>query len=233
MEKPVWDKPWAVLWDMDGTLVDTAQLHFEAWVLACRELGREFTAEDFRLTFGRRNPEIYDYLFPDQPDAQRNAKLGLDKELLYRAEARRQGIQLLPGVWDLMSQLHSWGVPQAIGSSAPRGNLDLILELTHIAPLLGAVVGQEDTQRGKPDPQVFLIGAQKLQVEPACCIVMEDAVAGIEAAKAGGMKAVGVTFVGHHPAESLKKAGADLVVEHLAEVNAGQLFDLVRLGAER
>lgn len=225
---PGMDQPWGVLWDMDGTLVDTAKLHFDAWDLACREIGIEFTPEDFRLTFGRRNPEIYDYLFPGKPDPIANAKLGLDKELLYRAEARRQGIQLLPGVWDLMSQLHRVGALQAIGSSAPRGNLDLILELTGIGQFLGAVVGQEDTQRGKPDPEVFLRGAELLGVPPSACVVFEDAVAGIEAAKAGGMKAVGVTFVGHHSAESLKKAGADLIVSHLGEVQPSLLIDLVR-----
>src|SRR5207253_236087 len=100
-----------------------------------------------------------------------------------------------------------------------RGNVDLILEMTDSARFFDAISSAEDTQRGKPDPQVFLVAAGKLGVAPRRCVVMEDAVAGVEAARAGGMRCVGVTFVGHHPDESLRRAGADLVVKTLAEVS--------------
>lgn len=216
-----------VLWDMDGTLVDSAELHFDAWVLACREQGREFTREDFRLTFGKRNPEIYDYLFPGKPNPVANAQLAEAKELLYRAEARRQGITLLPGVGPLMEDLSKNGALQAIGSSAPLGNLELILELTGMGRHLGAWIGQENTSKGKPHPEVFLRGAEALGLEPGDCVVVEDAVVGIEAAKAAGMKAIGVTFVGHHSAEKLRAAGADVIVGSLGDLRARDLFDLV------
>jgi beta-phosphoglucomutase len=213
----------AVIWDMDGTLVDTAELHYRAWVALARELRLPFTRADFTATFGMRNPEILRQLFvgPDSSETE-VAQLGARKEDLYKAQAR-QGVELLPGVRGLLEALHAAGVKQAIGSSAPRGSLDLILELTHIAPLLDAVVSMEDTQRGKPDPQVFLVAAAKLIVEPARCLVIEDAVAGVEAAKAGEMKCVAVTFVGHHPAERLKAAGADLVVKTLEEVSVATI----------
>jgi beta-phosphoglucomutase len=210
--------PGAVIWDVDGTLVDTAELHFRAWVDLCRDLGRDFTRADFAATFGRRNPEIIRYLLGDRFDDAMIDKLGARKEDLYKSAARR-GVALLPGARELLEGLHAAGFRQAIGSSAPRGNIDLILELTGAARYFGAVTSAEDTQRGKPDPQVFLIAAQKLGVLPLRCIVMEDAVAGVEAAKAGGMKCVGVTFVGHHPDESLRRAGADLVVKTLAQVS--------------
>jgi beta-phosphoglucomutase len=86
----------------------------------------------------------------------------------------------------------------------------------------------EDTRRGKPDPEVFLLGAQKLGVTPQRCIVMEDAPVGIQAAKAAGMRAVGVTFVAHHPAEKLRAAGADLIVHSLDHVTMDQLSALLR-----
>ena len=216
-----------VLWDMDGTLVDTATLHFDAWVLACRDFGREFTKEDFRLTFGRRNPEIYDYLFPGKPDPKANLKLGITKERIYCTEARRQGISLLPGVAKLMDELFQAGALQAIGSSAPVGNLELILELTGIGKQLGAWIGQEDTTQGKPHPEVFLRGAERLGLDPEDCVVVEDAVAGIQAAKAAGMKAIGVTFVGHHSEKALRDAGADVIVGNLGEIRAQQIFGLV------
>ncbi len=216
-----------VLWDMDGTLVDTAALHFDAWVLATREFGREFTREDFRLTFGRRNPEIYDYLFPAKPDPVASLKLGLAKERIYCTEARKQGVTLLPGVGELLDELHQWGALQAIGSSAPVGNLELILELTGIGKRMGAWIGQEDTTQGKPHPEVFLRGAESLGLDPSQCVVIEDAVAGIQAAKSAGMKAIGVTFVGHHSEEALRDAGADVIVGNLGAIRAHQIFGLV------
>jgi beta-phosphoglucomutase len=209
---------YAVIWDMDGTLVDTAELHFKAWVALAHELNKPFTRADFAATFGRRNPEILRQVFDPNATDGEVADLGARKEEIYKAQAR-QGVELLPGVRPLMENLHATGFKQAIGSSAPRGNLDLILQLTHIEPLLEAIVSMEDTQRGKPDPQVFLVAAAKLGVAPPRCVVVEDAVAGVEAGKAGGMKCIGVTFVGHHPAERLTAAGADLVVKTLEEVS--------------
>src|SRR5262249_31338580 len=205
-------------WDVDGTLVDTAELHFQAWTELCRERELPFTRADFNATFGWRNPEIIRRLFGNRYGDEEFAALGDRKEDLYRAAARR-GVGLLPGVRTLLEGLHTAGFRQAIGSSAPRQNLDLILQLTDTAPFFNAVVSAEDTQRGKPDPQVFLVGAAKLGVEPARCLVVEDAVVGVQAAKAGGMKCLGVTFVGHHSDAALQAAGADLVVKTLEQVN--------------
>src|SRR5262245_35509278 len=117
---------YAVLWDMDGTLVDTAELHFEAWVRLARELKKPFTRADFAATFGRRNPEIIHYLFGDHYSDQEVAEMGDRKEDYYRAEAQK-GVALLPGARPLLDALRGAGFAQAIGSSAPRGNLDLIL----------------------------------------------------------------------------------------------------------
>ena len=216
----------AAIWDVDGTLVDTAELHFLAWQATCRELGRDFDRADFAATFGRRNPEILEHLFGDRFGPDEVAAIGERKEVAYRAEARK-GVALLPGVGPLLEGLKRAGFVQAIGSSAPHANLELILELTGVSKYVSAVVGAEDTTRGKPDPQVFLVAAQKLGVEPGRCVVFEDAVAGVQAAKAGGMRCVAVGFVGHHPQELLRNAGADLVVHSLEEVSADQVARLV------
>jgi beta-phosphoglucomutase len=127
----------------------------------------------------------------------------------------------------LLEDLRQAGFRQAVGSSAPRANLDLILELTGTRPYFQAVVSSEDTQRGKPDPQVFQVAADRLGVPHPRCVVLEDAVAGVEAAKAGGMRCVAVTFVGHHPEANLRQAGADLVVPSLAAVSAQALRQLL------
>ncbi len=216
----------AVLWDMDGTLVDTAELHFAAWAELMRGLDRPFTRADFAATFGLRNPEIIHHLFGDQYGEKEIAELGDRKEEVYRAAAGR-GVELLPGVRSLLEGLQAAGFKQAVGSSAPRANLDLILRLTDTRRFFGAVVAMEDTQRGKPDPQVFLVGAERLGVTPPRCLVVEDAVAGVQAAKAGGMKCVAVRFVGHHPADKLQAAGADLVVKSLEEVSVRTVREIL------
>jgi beta-phosphoglucomutase len=208
---------WAVIWDVDGTLVDTAELHFQAWCVLARELSQPFTRADFARTFGWRNPEIIPLLFGTHHSTADVERLGNRKEDLYRAEAAK-GVNLLPGVRTLLSGLADAGARQAVGSSAPRRNLELILEITQTSRYFEAIVSMEDTQRGKPDPQVFLMAAEKLGVPPRRCVVLEDAPVGVQAARAGGMRAIGVTFVGHHPPAKLQAAGADLVVPSLERV---------------
>jgi beta-phosphoglucomutase len=218
--------PAGAIWDVDGTLVDTAELHYAAWVQLAGQLGLPFSRADFEATFGRRNPEILRQLFRRDYSDQEVAALGERKEVLYR-EAAQRGVDLLPGVQSLLEDLHNAGIRQAIGSSAPRRNVDLILRLTRTERFFDAVVSMEDTQRGKPDPQVFLLAAERLGIAPHRCVVLEDAVAGALAAKAGGMKCIAVTFVGHHGPEKMLAAGADLVVPTLTEVSAQTVVQML------
>jgi beta-phosphoglucomutase len=216
----------AAVWDADGTLVDTAELHFAAWVRFAAEVGKPFTRSDFAATFGWRNPEIVRHLFDPAATDERCREWGELKEGFYRTTAEASGIELLPGVRSLLDQLAGAGWLQAVGSSAPRANLDMILRQTRTAAYFAAVVSGEDVSRGKPEPEVFLTAAGRLGVDPTRCVVFEDAVAGVQAAKAAGMKCVGVTFVGHHPADRLRAAGAELVVPSLATVSVA---DVIRL----
>jgi beta-phosphoglucomutase len=216
---------YAAIWDVDGTLVDTAEWHFQAWVRMASELGKPFTRADFAATFGRRNPEIIRGLFGESYTDKELAEIGARKENYYK-EMLDKGVDLLPGVRRLLQGLNQAGFRQALGSSAPRGNVDLIMSLTETTGFFEAVIAMEDTQRGKPDPQVFLLAAERLHVPPACCVVFEDAVAGVQAARAGGMKCVAVRFVGHHPASSLQGAGADRVVQSLEEIDVSGVRSL-------
>ncbi len=218
----------AIIWDVDGTLVDTAAHHFQAWERFAAEIGQPFTRADFAATFGMRNPEILRKLFDPNATDAKCAEWGERKEDLYRASVREEGTALLPGVAQLLAAFAEAGWPQAVGSSAPVGNLDLLLGITNTRRYFGAVVTGDDVSRGKPDPEVFLTAATKLNVDPRRCVVFEDAVAGVEAAKAGGMACVAVTFVGHHPADKLRAAGADVVVASLEEVTAEQVAALVQ-----
>jgi beta-phosphoglucomutase len=217
---------YGAIWDVDGTLVDTAEMHFAAWVRLCGEHGKAFTRRDFAATFGKRNPEILHFLFGSHLTADEMAAMGDAKEKYYQAEARA-GVDLLPGVRELLTTLAAAGFKQAIGSSAPRGNVDLILDLTKTASFFQAIVSAEDTIRGKPDPQTFELAADRLGIPSPQCVVFEDAVAGVEAAKAGGMKCVAVAFVGHHPIAKLQAAGADLVVQTMGQLSGQQVRALL------
>ena len=217
----------AIIWDVDGTLVDTAEQHFRAWYRLAAEINMPFSRADFAATFGMRNQEIIRKLFYPDADAEKCRILGEQKEAHYRSLVREEGTKLLPGVALLLAAFAAVGWPQAVGSSAPPGNLDLLFELTNTSRYFAAVVTGNDVQRGKPDPEVFLTAAAKLAVNPNLCLVFEDAVAGVEAAKAGKMKCVAVTFVGHHSADKLRAAGADLVVGSLDEITVDQVSALI------
>ena len=178
-----------------------------------KQLGTPFSPRLHRhLRHAHRNsPTTY----ADRFSAKEIDELGAEKEELYRAASRKQGVELLPGARPLLERLKAAGFRQAIGSSAPRGNVDLILQLTGTAAHFDAVVSMEDTQRGKPDPQVFLVAAERVGVPPRGCVVFEDAPAGVQAAKAGGMKCVAVRFIDHHSEATLRESGADVIVASL------------------
>src|SRR5262245_25130447 len=204
-------KPRAVLWDMDGTLLDSAEYHWLAWRAALAAERYELTHEQFVATFGQRNDTILrGYFGSDLPNAEVD-RIGGAKEEIYRGLVRERGIALLPGVERWLARVQADGWRQAIASAAPRLNVEAILAALDIESRFDAIVSAEDVQRGKPDPQVFLLAAERLGVPPSRAIVVEDAPAGIAGAHRGGMRAIGVRTT--HA--SLQ---ADITVDTLAEL---------------
>jgi HAD superfamily hydrolase (TIGR01509 family) len=197
---------------MDGTLLDSAEYHWEAWRETLAAEGFELTYEQFVATFGQRNDTILrGWLGADLPMHEID-RIGGAKEALYRQFVRERGVQLLPGVAHWLARLHAAGWRQAVASAAPRQNVETILAVLAIEPYFGAITSAEDVQRGKPDPQVFLLAAARLGAAPARCIVVEDAPAGIEGAHRGGMRAIGVRS--SHP-----ELTADIVVDTLEDLD--------------
>jgi HAD superfamily hydrolase (TIGR01509 family) len=211
MEKKMTDEPRGVLWDLDGTLVDTAQQHFAAWVEVCGPRGVTLSPETFLGTFGRRNMDVLrDLLGQDLTDDE-VLQIGTAKETSFRRQVQTGELAPLTGVAAWLTRLRAAGWRQAIASSAPHANIEAVLDRLDLHAAFDAIVGEEDVQRGKPDPQVFLVAASRLGVSPERVIVVEDAPVGIAAARAAGMRSIGVA--GSHPAEYL---AADLVVNSLA-----------------
>jgi beta-phosphoglucomutase family hydrolase len=201
----------AVLWDLDGVLVDTAPFHFEAWQELFQSLGKGFADADFRRTFGLRNDAILGDILGELAPAEVE-RLAQKKEELYREKIEGR-VTAIPGAMGLLRRLQQRGRKSAIVSSTTRENVRVVLGSLGIEGVFEAVVAEEDAPRGKPDPQGFLVAAEKLGVEAEECVVIEDAPGGVEAAKRAGMSCIGVTT--SRPREAL--AGADLVVDSLKE----------------
>jgi beta-phosphoglucomutase len=202
----------AVIWDLDGVIIDSAGEHRRAWQRLARETGVTFTDADFWATFGKRNdgiiPLFWKNVSPEQLQALANRK-----ELYFRAYVREAAAPL-PGSIELMRGLHEAGFPQALASSTPIENIELIKKLLHLDRYLTAFVSGETVARGKPAPDIFLKAAEELHMPPPVCLVIEDAVAGVQAALAAGMRCIAVA--GNRDLPGLR--AADLVVRDLTEV---------------
>lgn len=184
--------PRAVLWDMDGTLLDSHRLHWLAWEEAGRTFGFPITLADFNETFGQRNDTILRRIFGADVSAAELTRISDGKEEIYRGLVQAHGAALLPGVRHWLESLAAVGWRQAIASSAPPANVDALLDVLHIRPFFQAIVHAGDVTRGKPDPEVYLLAAARLGVAPAASVVIEDAPAGIEGARRAGMRCIAV-----------------------------------------
>lgn len=213
----------ALAWDLDGVIADTAPSHFLAWQRLALDRGIAFTESDFKRAFGKRNQEIIAEKFgADIPDREMET-LARRKEEVFRRIIGRS-VKPFPGALNLMLSLKAAGWKMAVVSSTPIENLELILGSLQIIGLFETVVSDKDVSRGKPDPEGFLLAAERLGATPSSCVVIEDAIAGVSAAKNAGMKCVAVTNT--HPAERLRDA--DLVVDSLEEVTVETLENLLQ-----
>lgn len=201
----------AVLWDLDGTLIDSMPYHLEAWNETLSPLGYHFSLESFKPTIGLRNGEIIrDHLKLDRSPAEIEQVL-LNKEERYRTIVRERGLPLLAGVqaWLTWLRAHHWR--QAIVTSAPRNNVAAIQQATDLDGFMDTIICAEDVERGKPYPDAFLLAAERLRVQPARCIVFEDAALGLEGARRAGMRTIGVLT-------THEMLDADVVVKSLADL---------------
>ena len=215
----------AVIWDMDGVIAYTAPYHLKAWQGVFQKRGVDFTEEDFRRHFGQRNDTIVKSVLGEGLSKEEVDAVADEKEKSFR-HTIGQDINPLPGVIELMTSLIRQGFKMALASSAPRENIKLVTQTLGINNYFQSIIAGRDVTEGKPSPQIFLLAAQKLAVKPENCIVIEDSVAGVRAAKRAGMHCLAVTNT--HPRHSLSEA--DLVVDTLAAVSVSDLENLLNKG---
>jgi len=202
----------AVIWDMDGVLVDTGESHYQAWKQVLAEEGVFLSPVEFRRTFGMNNASILGMLLGDMANPSTLARIGDRKEALFRSFIRGKATPM-PGVLRWLRYLQQRHIPQAVASGAPPENIEFLVDEMGIRGYFKALVSS-DGMPGKPDPMVFLEAARSLGVPPQSCVVVEDGLPGLQAARGAGMRCIAVTTT--HPASALLLA--DRVVESLEDL---------------
>jgi len=201
----------AFLFDLDGVIIDSSEFHKQSWVVLMSSKGINFSEEDFKITFGKRNEEILKDYFPDLPESEIK-KMSYEKEELYRKLAKGN-IKPIDGSIDTLRLIRENGFKIALVSSTPKENIDFIFKELKLDNFFDAVVSGTDIKQGKPNPECYLVAAAKLGVKPQRCYVVEDSEHGLEAGKRSGTKCIGITTT------HKKLKNADIVVNNFYEMN--------------
>lgn len=215
--------PLGVIFDWDGVILDSHAAHKQAWEELATQLGKPIPENHMELGFGKRNETIIPEILGWAQERDEVIRLGDEKERLYREALKTTGITPLPGVREFLARLRAADIPCAIGTSTSRENVRVAIEAMQLEPYFQAMSCAEDVTRGKPAPDVFLLAAERIGCAPGDCVVFEDAPFGLEAAKAGGMAAVGVLTT--HPRSTLTHA--DRHVSRLDELTLDDLRALI------
>jgi len=211
------------IFDFDGVIIDSCPLHGACWKRISQGLQKPFSWEIFLRGFGVKNERFIKEMLQWSENKEEIAQIIADKEKLFHELLEKDGVSLVEGTLSLIQQLKENKIPCAIGSSAVLENIEIVFSYhKELKPLFDAIVTADDVNEGKPDPEVFLIAAKKLQIEPTSCVVFEDAPLGIEAASRAGMTSVAITTT--FPKEVLEEIKPDLLVDSLDDPSVLKLF---------
>lgn len=219
----------AVIFDMDGVIVASGPAHAASWKLVARKHGITISDATFRETFGRPSRDIVRIIWGEHVTDDEIKRIDDEKEAAYR-DLIRGMIPLSIGVREALAGLHAAGHAMAVATSGPRENVELVLNESGLATHFAATVTGFDVQHGKPAPDCFLLAAERIGIEPARCVVIEDAPVGVEAGVAAGMPVVG--YIGTWPAERLREAGATVTIPMFRELTP-QLVQSLMEGRSR
>jgi beta-phosphoglucomutase len=214
--------PEAVIFDLDGTLIDNNAYHIKAFQAFYDKIGKPFCLEEYKQHInGRVNREIFDYVFNTKLSPEKSEAYSDEKEAMYR-ELYAPHIQPLNGLINFLEELEKANIPKAIATSGIIPNINFMFEHIPIQDYFETVIDSTQITHGKPHPEIFLKAAMSVNAVPSNCIAFEDSVAGVRSAKAAGMKVIALTTT--HAAEDLKEAG--MVIKDYTEIS---LTDLYRL----
>lgn len=214
------------IFDMDGVLVDNSEWHLKAFVEFGKRHGLEITKEGYRKHFGTTNHMIMNSLFNKKLSDNEIVILADEKETIYR-EMYRPFIKPVEGLTAFLEYAFIRGIPIALATSAPHENVDFTLDATGLKKYFGILTDSSMVKQGKPDPEIYLLTAEKLGVQPSDCVVFEDSIAGIHSAQKAGMRVIGIATT--HNSEELSMyvneiimnfEAADILFNHLVQTNA-------------
>lgn len=212
----------AVIWDMDGVIVDSEPCHFSAWKMIFTKYDWDFSEEKFCRTFGMTNEQVILDITANALDKDSITKIANEKDVYFREIVEKQA-RFVNGVQHWLDEFKANGIKQAVASSGSWGNINTIIDALQIRPCFDALVSGEDSA-SKPDPAVFLLAAKELGMAPANCLVIEDAIVGVQAAVAAQMKCLALTTT--NPAERLDQA--DLILPDPASLTVDLLKKLFK-----
>jgi HAD superfamily hydrolase (TIGR01509 family) len=211
----------AILWDLDGVIVDSGELHHRSFEVILAEYGLEFPLSKFQKTFGRNNDSVLEMVIGKKPDPEWRETVNFRKEKWF-CQHIHDGLKLLPGVLEWLKWFDSQNIPQAVASSAPMENITLSLDEFELSNYFQAIISGNRIA-GKPDPKVFLRAAAALETPPEKCIVIEDTIHGMQGAFAGGMRCITVATT--LPISEF--ASATIALNRLTDLSKQQMLDLI------
>jgi HAD superfamily hydrolase (TIGR01509 family) len=212
----------AAIFDMDGVISDNMGYHTRAWELFIRKYAPNLGIGDVTPHYGKTNADLMGFLFGRPLTPEEVEGYGEEKEGFYR-ELYTRDMAPLPGLLDLLGNLRKAGIRAVVATSAPKSNVDFLLDGLGIWDCFDLVIDAAGVKKGKPDPEIYLKSAAEVGCDPAACVVFEDALAGIEAGRRAGMKVVGVATT--LPARRLFQA--DLVIKDFREITVSRIIKLL------
>jgi beta-phosphoglucomutase len=213
----------AAIFDMDGVIADNMGYHTKAWELFIRKYAPQLVIGDVTPHYGKTNADLMGYVFGRRLTASEVEEYGEEKERFYR-ELYAADMAPLPGLVKFLEELRADGLHAVVATSAPKSNVDFLLDGLKIRPLFDAVVDAGHVTRGKPDPEIYLKAASRVGCRPEDCVVFEDAAAGIEAGRRARMMVVGVATT----LSSENLTGTALVIKDFREVNVARLNEVLK-----
>jgi HAD superfamily hydrolase (TIGR01509 family) len=213
----------AVIFDMDGVIIDSHPAHRAAWRTFLREIGRNVTEPELDFVLdGRKRSEILRHFLGELSEDEIR-EYGDRKDEFFKKAALN--VEVIPGVLELITSLHDGGIPTAVATSASESRCRHVLDQVHLADKFRVIVTGNEVSQGKPDPAIYRLACQRLRVAPSHALAVEDAISGIRAAKSAGLTCIGVT--GHQSPELLREAGASHVIQDFLGLSLSDLRALM------
>ena len=212
----------AVIFDLDGTLIDNNAYYIEAWKIFYDKIGKPFSKEEYTNNInGRINRDIFNYVFNTILSNELIDEYSNEKEAMYR-DLYQPHIEPINGLINFLDELEKENIPTAIATSGLVPNINFMFEHVPVKKYFAGVIDASQVSNGKPHPEIFLKAADSVKVNPEQCVAFEDSIAGVHSAKAAGMKVVALTTT--HTAEEVKEA--DLIIKDYTEISLTMLHKL-------